>query len=176
MKYDQYEIKKVQIVAGMSEETECFSLDLYVRGNKFAHVMNHGRGGSHNVYPYAPFTHNDIDRVGKEMLDDKFLCNSEFEPFDTGVSSLLSLWVIAKDLKRDFKKTAVFIVDGKDGTLPYKNKKAPDQFLFDEVKRRYPNAIILNTMDVAEAAKLILIQARKTYEQQWASEHNGPRT
>lgn len=158
MKYDRYEIKKVEHIKSMSEETECFSLDLYVDGKKFAHVGNDGHGGCHRIHPYAPFTHKDIEAVTEDMKKDKFLVYYDygFEQFDTAVDSLFSLWQTEKELKKDFKTKALFTKDNDIAYLNYRDKRAPDQRLYDSVKEKYPTTTILNLMELTEAAKFLI--------------------
>lgn len=163
MKYDQYEIKKVEHMKSLSEETECFSLDLYVADKKFAHVSNRGHGGCHEVHPYPPFTWDDVKRVTEEVKDDKFLVDSDFEEFDTAVSTLFSLWSVAKDLTKGCKKKAMYLDGGELYSSGYKGAKAPDQRLFDHIRKQYPDAVILNGMDVADAAKLVVMEERKKF-------------
>jgi hypothetical protein len=174
MKYDRYEIKKVEHLKGMSQETECFSLELYVDGKKFAHVGNTGHGGSHSVHPIPPFTWKDVQAVTEDMKKDKFLVNYEFEPFETAVDTIFSMWQIAKTIKSSSKKKAVLLDDGQVYTMGYKNAP-PDQNLFASVMKKYPNAVILNNMDIAEAAKLVVIAERAAYEKEFDNAPGGPK-
>jgi hypothetical protein len=166
MKYDRYEIQKVQHLKGMSEETECFSLDLVVDGKKFAHVGNDGHGGCHRVHAYPPFSHKDVEAVTEDMKKDKFLVNFDFgfEQFDTAVSSMLSLWMAEKELKRLFKTKAVFAKGNEIYHMGYKGKTAPDQRLYDSVKQKHPEATILNAMDITEAAKVMVNTERAMFD------------
>jgi hypothetical protein len=174
MKYDRYEIKKVEHLKSMSEETECFSLDLYVDGKKFAHVANRGHGGCHETHPYPPFTYKDIQSVTEDMKKDKFLVDSDFEEFDTGVSTMLSLWMSAKEITRGCKTKALFLVDNEMRNIGYKDKKlAPDQRLFNGVKEKYPDAVILNGMDIAEAAKLVVLADRAQFDATYGDSLKG---
>lgn len=163
MKYDRYEIKKVEHLKSMSQETECFNLDLYVDGQKFASVSNRGHGGSHDVHPYKPFTYADIREVTEQMKADSFLVDSDFEPFDMAVSTLLALHLQAKDIARICKKKAVFLLDGEMNEMGYKGARLPDQALFDHVKTNHPEAVVLNGMDPAAAAKLVIETDRASY-------------
>ena len=44
------QLKKIKIYDDMSEETICFTAELYADGKKVATVKNDGRGGSTDVY------------------------------------------------------------------------------------------------------------------------------
>lgn len=165
MQYGRYEIRKVSHMKSMSEETECFNLDLYVDGQKFANVGNDGHGGCHRVHPYSPFTWQDIEKVTEEMKEDKFLVNYDFEPFDTAVSTLFSIHNVAKDILKSSKGKVVFLNDGKMYTTGYKgvktlNEKQMDGLIETVLKQR-PEARILNRMDPAEAA-ILVIEAERT--------------
>lgn len=157
MKYKNYEIKNVTHVQAMTRETNCFSLTLYVDGKKFAEVSNNGHGGSDNIYPVSPYTQRDIDRVEEEMSNDDFLVSCEFEKFESAVSTLLLLHYTEKELKK-LSKTNVAILD--DGVVKYfgykGSKEAPSEELFAQVEKDYPDAIILNKMDIREAAVMVV--------------------
>lgn len=163
MKYGKYEIKKVSVNDAMSEETICFSLDLYVDGKKFAAVSNDGRGGSHRTHAYPPFTRNDIDRVEQEMAQDEFLIDdAKFELFDTAVTTLLLLKDAAADVKRHSKSKAVYVDGDNLYTEGYRGGRVPDEALFARIRAQYPGATILNTMTVeASAVEFLKMQRRQ---------------
>ncbi|MFI3294192.1 MAG: hypothetical protein SNI70_11835 [Rikenellaceae bacterium] len=54
MKIGKYnlELKQFKHVESLSEETECFSAELYVNGVKFASCRNRGQGGPTDIDPY----------------------------------------------------------------------------------------------------------------------------
>jgi hypothetical protein len=56
-------LKNLKFHEDMSEETPCFSADLYEDGKLIAHVKNSGRGGCNDVYPAEGLTHKDIKHV-----------------------------------------------------------------------------------------------------------------
>jgi len=60
-----------------------------------------------------------------------------------------------KRLKRQFKTKLVFVDDGKEYAYGAKDKRDP-LTLVDELKRKYPKAIILNLMPLEEAVALSL--------------------
>lgn len=59
-----FELKKVQHAEFRSEETNCFSADLYVNGKKLADCGNAGQGGSTDVrfYPEMRVLGNEIEK------------------------------------------------------------------------------------------------------------------
>lgn len=53
-------VKKVKVLQQMSEETLCFSADLYDNNKLVAHVSNTGRGGSNIIHPAKNLTYKDV--------------------------------------------------------------------------------------------------------------------
>jgi hypothetical protein len=177
VKYGKYEIKKVSVNNQMSEETTCFSLDLYVDGKKFAAVSNDGRGGCHRTHAYPPFTQRDIDRVEQEMALDEFLVDFDMERFDVAINTLLSLDEAAKTIKRTIKKRAMWVDGNEVYTSGYQNGRLPDEALFERVRSQYPGVEILNTMTVEASAVAYLKAERRKYDAEKAATPapGGPR-
>ncbi len=55
-------LKNLKFHEDMSQETPCFSADLYEDGKLVAHVQNNGRGGSNNYAPASGLTYKDVQR------------------------------------------------------------------------------------------------------------------
>jgi hypothetical protein len=53
-------LKKLKFHEDMSEETPCFSADLYDGGKLIAHVSNRGHGGCNHVIPAKGLTYKDV--------------------------------------------------------------------------------------------------------------------
>jgi hypothetical protein len=53
-------LKNLKVQETLSEETLCFSADLYEDGKLIAHVSNRGCGGSNDVHPAKGLTYNDV--------------------------------------------------------------------------------------------------------------------
>ena len=53
-------LKKLKFHEDMSEETPCFSADLYDGGKLIAHVSNRGHGGCNNVIPAKGLSYKDV--------------------------------------------------------------------------------------------------------------------
>ena len=53
-------LKKVKIVEALSEETLCFTADVYEDGKLIAHVANRGYGGPTDITPAKGVTHKDV--------------------------------------------------------------------------------------------------------------------
>jgi hypothetical protein len=56
-------LKNLKFHEDMSEETPCFSADLYEDGKLIAHVKNSGHGGCNSVYPANGLKYDDIKHL-----------------------------------------------------------------------------------------------------------------
>jgi len=63
-------VKNVKLHEDMSEETPCFSADVYKDGKLFAHAKNDGRGGSSLYYPAKGVTNKEIDYLAMGLDED----------------------------------------------------------------------------------------------------------
>lgn len=84
-----------------------------------------------------------------------------FQSPDMVVDNLLNAAETEKRLKRQFKTKLVFVDGGKEYAYGLKGKTAasvdPLKFV-DEVKRKFPNAVILNVLPMEEAVHVSLKQ------------------
>ena len=53
-------LKNLKFHEDMSEETPCFSADLYENGKLIAHVKNSGHGGCNDISPAKGLTYKDV--------------------------------------------------------------------------------------------------------------------
>ena len=53
-------LKNLKFHEDMSEETPCFSADLYENGKLIAHVSNRGHGGCNDIHPAKGLTYKDV--------------------------------------------------------------------------------------------------------------------
>ena len=56
-------VKKVKLVEALSEETPCFTADVYEDGKLIAHVSNRGHGGCNEVHPAKGLTYKDVAHI-----------------------------------------------------------------------------------------------------------------
>lgn len=116
------ELKNVKIHPDMSQETNCFSADLWVDGKNVGQVRNDGRGGSHRYdipYPVQTKLH-----AWAKTLPRKY----DFEmDLDQAIDTLLSDYEFRRWLQRNTKdKTLVRLKGDKKGSwLIFKNAFSP---------------------------------------------------
>lgn len=57
-----FELRKVKVINEMSEETICFSAEIWENGKLMAYVSNHGHGGCNDVHPAKNLTYADVSK------------------------------------------------------------------------------------------------------------------
>lgn len=154
------ELKKVSVNKRMSEETHCYSADLYVDGVKWGEVCNRGHGGGDDFRGVAGKDYDDLNALDKVIAAtyDKVDCTDMGMP---GETLDMSLEIICGDLVNDFlmEKEAKAVVKNKIAftkeplkagvalyTLPLKGH--PEAKGIELVRKGHPNAVILNELDI----------------------------
>jgi len=123
------ELKAVKYHADMSEETDCFSANLYLNGKKVCEVRNQGQGGP-NFYDWS-FKGKDgkwrrnrqIEQTLEDWADgqdltyelDDVIYDVESEKLDWIVGQMFTNWLELRDLKRWCKTMTVFQLEGDFG-------------------------------------------------------------
>lgn len=113
------ELKKIKYSAFASEETSCFTADIFIDGKKVGSAENAGKGGATLIYPHG--LEKQIDDYAKTLP----LVASPFKnedgtttmyPQDAEglIDDLLHDHLEAKTLKRMCAKKTLFRVDGKE--------------------------------------------------------------
>lgn len=149
-------LSKIKYAAFASEETGCFEAVVLLDGVPSIHVRNDGGGGCD--------WHDDIVKGSTKRLQEHAASLPEEETqygkmqpsIETLVGGLLEQHLMLRDMRRRLKNNVLFHNDGKlmacrlnggmlGGTM---------EMLIAGVKKRHPNAKILNTMPEDEAIKL----------------------
>jgi hypothetical protein len=159
------ELKSIKYTEWMSEETLCFTANLWVDGKVFAEVSNQGHGGCTDVRPHSKFKLDSTEGAMpfyRRLKEVEAHCNAmpNLEPcalFAEGLPMDLELWcnmeveawLARRDMKRKLKSHVLFQIEGQDGI--YQTKYHPRETdgswtVFGSEKRR-----ILNDMSEADA-------------------------
>ncbi len=130
----QIELRKVQYAEFASEETNCFSADVYIDGKKAGTAHNDGHGGETFIDP--PALRQKLDAYGatlprvvsKELRDEKdptgfFTYQQNGESL---IDDLLVAYLMERDVKRAMAKRVLFTMPGKAGIYQTKPMKKDD--------------------------------------------------
>lgn len=112
-------LKNLKFHEDMSEETPCFSADLYEDGKLVAHVKNDGRGGGNSVTPANGLSWKDVQR---------------FDNLDTECH----IFGLAEELNIVNKKQSNCLVLKKDGNIYLQKYKGT----LAQIKKTNPTTFI----------------------------------
>ena len=132
------ELRKVKVVESLSDETTCFSADVYIDGVKVGFASNRGEGGPTDVH---------VSREDAEKL-------TAGQPGDAGdrVDDLLTVHLQAKDLTKTLKRRVLFVRDGKLWEQgPF---KSPDRLAAAIRALAVNNSQVLNLLPFGDALRL----------------------
>lgn len=152
------EMKAIKFSEWASEETYCYQANVYLDGKPFAMVSNDGHGGCDRDYDHPKFKGD--YRATMKKVDDYFKSLPNTDPceyFPEGIEQTFERWchdqvctyLYRKDLKKALKKNKVVYQKNDDGKMGLYNWHINANS--DALKKRYPEAIILNDLPEDEA-------------------------
>lgn len=160
MKKNLIVLKNLKHHDDMSEETLCFSADVWIDGYKAGYATNGGYGGPTDVSPYdakgrelIKFASGQIEAMPPETVEFMGKTLTLNSTLDSFIDDLVSKMLAEKDEKRIsnwIKKklpTGIVARDGDDiRYFPFLSRNTPEgkQMIIDFVKKKYPNCEILN--------------------------------
>jgi hypothetical protein len=109
------ELKNVKINKMFSEETTCFTADVFINGKKTAYAKNDGRGGNTNIQPYVGMSLDEAYNYCKTLP-------KEFgypQTLDSVIDDILFEKEKEKEQKKIEKLCLTNIVWGKEGGMSY---------------------------------------------------------
>lgn len=160
------ELRRISCNQRLSDETHCYTADLYVDGQRWGVVSNRGCGGSDDFAGTGGRNYGDLMDLDKRIA-------AEYPPTDlTGVgcpgetmpesleslcANLVSEHLIAKDMQRALTRSVLFLKAAEPGIFELKPKRGASfetSKFVAAVKAKYPDARILNEMPTDEALAL----------------------
>jgi hypothetical protein len=158
-------LKNVKHAEFASEETNCFSADVYIDGKKEGTAENDGHGGATFINPYALAAKLDaygatLPRITSTTLKDETDPTGFFTYTQTGetlIDDLLEKHLLEKDVKRALSRRVLFTMTGKPGLYQLKPMKAaPLKALLAEpnLATKLKADKVLNLLPLEEAVAL----------------------
>lgn len=159
------ELKNIKTNMALSEETICFSANLYKDGKKVGQVVNRGHGGSHEYsfgYGKEYDLMNDWCKANLPKHINKYLDGKEFDTdLELYISELVNEFNITKHMKSLLKRRIVIIDDTCNFGESIQWKKSAnhsDEVLIKLIlgnNKDLKNPIVLNEYSPIEADKLL---------------------
>ena len=134
-----YTLKNVSVNQRMSEETTCFSANVYRDGVKVLAVSNRGYGGAHGYDEYVKGSLAEADAYAKTRPATVYQSVTIAPDLDSMIDDLLNEHLLEKDAKKYLKKFCF-----KDGGYLYTANAEPNCPKSEAwLKANHPNAIIM---------------------------------
>lgn len=139
------ELKNIHTNERLSEETNCYSADLYVNGKKVGTTGNRGCGGCDEVHlsPNCGWTEKTLNDAVKVAYP-KWKTSFDETMIDTDLEmvcgDIVGKHMALKSLKRLFKTKIVCLTDkrGEHAVYSYKGCKALTQAHWDAFNKHHP--------------------------------------
>lgn len=155
----QIELRKLKIVAALSQDSVCYTAEIWVDGQRAFHASNHGHGAADMFHAVGQVSEAEVDEwlaanrasvcIGHAVMKHTL----EFE-----VAALMTRVEEAKRLRRTFRTKLVVIDDGQVWSYPLKGR--PVEAVAAAIRRQKLTARIVNGDDAAlEEAITIMIAA-----------------
>mgnify|MGYP003131728933 CR=1 FL=1 len=169
------EMKAIKYFASGSEETYCYTAVVYLDGKPFADVGNDGHGGSDRVNHHDKSPLIKVKGAWREKfqeIEEYFAslpktdvgkydwCPEGFDQkFEYWCADQVGKYLTIRDLKRHLKRAYLFTT--KDGLResryhPLNDTPKVVRMKTQQIKRRYPEAVILNELPLEEALEIYI--------------------
>jgi len=157
-------LKNVKHAAFASQDTHCFSADIYIGGKREGSARNTGHGGATHIEPHRLAEKLDtyaatLPRVTSTMADETdptgFLTYAQTG--ETLIEHLLEKHLLEKEVKRAMSRRILFTVAGKPGifeTKPVKADVLKTWLAMPDLATKLKAAKVLNLLPLAEAVAL----------------------
>lgn len=142
------ELRKLKIVAALSEETTCYTAEVWIDGARAFLASNRGHGAADLFHPVGTVDARDVDAWLAANRPPNRLGNSvHAHDLELEVASLMTRIEEAKRLRRACRTNLVVIDEGKVWSYPLKGRAVA--MVAASIQRTKPAARIVNGDDAA---------------------------
>ena len=151
------EVKKISHNARLSDETMCFSADLYVDGVKIGEVSNRGHGGCNDFGVYGA-DNRALMQKAEEFCKGLPSVNSYDIELKMDLEFFVTLLVSREISRKEFlrlRKTKVVFKKGEEiYTASVPKGKTPDENYCAGYQNHFPDVKVLNFLPIEDALAL----------------------
>ena len=154
------ELKKLKVVVALSEETTCYTAEIWIDGARAFLASNRGHGAADDFHQVGALTEKEVDawlaanRPAREFHGTTLQHTLEFE-----VAAMIGRIEETKRLRRSFKRQLIVIDDG--NVYGYPLKGHTPAAVAEAVRKHRPNLRVVNDDEQAieDAIDLMIAQA-----------------
>jgi len=160
-KPEDFVLKAIKHNERLSEETNCYSANLYFKGKLIAEVSNRGHGGCDEFHQRGELSFKEVAEIVAETfpkLENHYVDKADPERFyactlEIVCGDLVNQYLRDKQIKSITRGKVAFILeDGECYTVKHCGDEAA---AIKHVKTKHPKAKILNGMDIKAAGDLL---------------------
>lgn len=155
-------LKKISISHANSEETFCYSADIYVDGKKAFSARNSGHGGCDIYHPYPGYTGPSVEKVDAWLKANKPIDNTHGIPIEHSleieVGEQLNAHVAKQErarIERSFARLLAKNVCSLSDEGFFQFKAPPTPANIAAIRARKPGIVIVNDADEATKQKAL---------------------
>jgi len=150
------ELRKVRIIKALSEETPCYTAEIWIDGALAFHASNRGHGGADDYRQVGAITEAEVNGWLRSNRPTRSFDGMTFEPnLEDEVARLMDAAEHLALLRRHLRTKIVTIEDGDVFTYPLKGRPAAG--LIAAVRAKKPNCEIVNETGDAGLARAVEI-------------------
>lgn len=156
------ELKKLKVVNALSEETTCYTAEIWVDGARAFLASNRGHGAADDFHQVGVVSEASVDAWLAANRQPALFCDTVLErTLEFEVAALITKTEEAKRLRRSFKKQLIVIDDGK--VLGYPLRGRSMNAVADAVRRTRPGIRVVNDDETAveQAVDLVIAQSEQ---------------
>jgi hypothetical protein len=163
--YKLFELKAIKVNERLSEETFCYSANIYVGKTKVAEVSNHGHGGCDNQYPINKEKWQELVDAVNELPDEEKEIYGTTITLEPTIEQLcwdqVADYLQVQDFKKSIRNKVAFYTGEWNGSFNYYplksgiDKSKQRQAIAEILPQKYPGAVILNELGNDEILALL---------------------
>ena len=152
-------LKNIKHMASLSEETHCYSADLYVEGVKWGEVSNRGHGGPDDFHGVGGKGWRDIEalnaRIAAEYPPHEAYGMTLEQDLEMVCGDLVNQHLVAKDFRRAMRTKVMWLNPGNPGVwqLPVPKGRTAREIV-DLLKVKQPDLVRSYLVDMPESEAL----------------------
>ena len=154
------ELRKLRVVAALSEETACYTAEIWIDGVRSFAASNRGHGGADDYHQLGSVTEAEVNDWLRANRTARVYHGVTLEPnLEHEVAHLMDVAEQTKAMKRKLRTSVMTIESGAVYNYPLKGK--PSAVVIAAIRKAKPDAQILNDGDeavITRAVELLLAQ------------------
>ncbi len=159
------ELHKLRIIKALSEETPCYTAEIWIDGALAFHASNRGHGGADDYRQVSAITEAEVNSWLRVNRPTRSFHGMSFEPdLENEIARLMDEAEHLGLLRRRRRTNVITIEDGEVYTYPLKGR--PAATLIAAIRAKKPDIEIVNETGEAGLARAVRVLLAKASDHQ----------